>query len=93
MLFKTTKPLFAHLMVTLIFFDILTVVFYRDTLASNLTRLRNVNINKSNERKQFHTKKTKRKPYYSKTIIHADYGDDLALIAKTPAAAEFLLHS
>ena len=51
-------------------------------------QLLNCNVNTSNERKWFHTKKGRWYP--AETITDADYIDDLALIAKIPAQANTL---
>ena len=57
-----------------------------------LPRLHTTNINRSIERKWFHTKATSRQ-YPTKTIMDADYTDDLALLANTPVQAKSLQHS
>ena len=41
----------------------------------------------------FAVKKTKSRRYSAKTILDADYGYDIVLLANTPIRAESLLHS
>ena len=52
-----------------------------------------MNIDRSNERKWFYTKKGKSRHYPAETITDSDYADDIALLANTPAQAKSLLHS
>ena len=53
-----------------------------------------MNINRSNERKWFYSKKKTRNRWYpAQTITDADYADGIALLANTPTQAESLLHS
>ena len=51
------------------------------------------NIQKSNKRKWFHIDKGKKQTISCKTIIDANYIDDLALLINRPAQAESLLYS
>ena len=53
-----------------------------------------MNVNRSNDRKWFHTKtkEARSRHYPTETIINADDTDDLVLLANTPAQAQFLLH-
>ena len=58
----------------------------------NLPWLRTSNIHGSNKRKWLYVKNQERQ-YPWETITYADYTDDLALFANTPAAAESLLQA
>ena len=59
-----------------------------------MPRLCTPNITRYHKRKRFHTKKKARSRRHSaQTVTDADYADDLALLADTPAQAESLLHS
>ena len=51
-----------------------------------------MNVNRSNEQR-FTLKKPRSRIYPAETITDADYADDLALLANTPAQAESLLHN
>ena len=56
-------------------------------------RLHTRNIFKSNEKKKrFPIKKAKNRQHPAETITDANYVDDLALLANTPAQAKSLLH-
>ena len=57
----------------------------------NLPRLHTSNVIRSYKRKWLYTKKERSEWYSPKTITKADYADDLAGLAKTPAKAESLL--
>ena len=53
-----------------------------------------MNVNRSNKRKRFHTKKKARSRCYPEdTLTDLNYTDDKALLVNTPAQAESLLHS
>ena len=52
-----------------------------------------LNVVRSNKRKWPYTKKARNIQYSAETITHADYPDDIALLAKTPIPAEPLQHS
>ena len=59
-----------------------------------LLRLSISNANRSNQRKWSYTKKKGKKQTMScSTMTVANYADDLMLLIKTLALAEFLLHS
>ena len=52
-----------------------------------------MNVNRSNERKWFHTlKKAKSRRYQTEIITDADYANDLVLLVYTPVIAESLQH-
>ena len=60
----------------------------------NLPRQRNLNVDRFNIRKLFDTKKSnksRRSP--AETITDEDYADDLALLTRIAAQAEYQLHS
>ena len=58
----------------------------------NQSKLWIMNINRSDERKQFHTKNTRGSWYLTETITSKDYADDLVFLAKTPAQGKSVLH-
>ena len=58
----------------------------------NLPRPRTSNIDWFNERKWLYTEKARSRWYPTQTITDADYADDIALQANTPATAESLQH-
>ena len=79
------------------YFDILAGVRQGDTLAPYLfiiclDYVRRTSIDKIRENGFELTKKRSRR-YHAKTIIDADYADDIAILANTPNQAETQLHS
>ena len=79
------------------YFDIVAGVLQRDALAPYLfiiclDYLLRTSIDKIKENGFELTKKRSRR-YPAKTIIDADYADDIAILANTPSQAETLLHS
>ena len=79
------------------YFDIIAGVLQGDTLASYffiicLDYVLRTSIDKIKENGFELTKKRSRR-YPAKTIIDADYADDIAILANTPNQAETLLHS
>ena len=79
------------------YFDIVARVLQGDTLAPylfiiSLDYVLRTSIDKIRENGFELTKKRSRK-YPAKTITHADYADDIAILANTPNQAETLLHS
>ena len=77
------------------FFDIVASVLQGDTLAPYLFIIcLDLNIDRSDERKWFCTKKKARNRWYSaKTIRDADNVYDKVLLANVPTQAESLRHS
>ena len=80
------------------FFDIIAGVLQGDTLAPYLfiiclDHVLRTSIDKIRENGFELTKKRSRRKYPAKTIIDADYADDIAILANTPDQAETLLHS
>ena len=60
----------------------------------NLLKLCSANVNRSNERKWFHTKRARGKRYPAKTIIATDYKDNQGLFfTNISAQIKFLPHS
>ena len=59
----------------------------------NLPRLRTSNVDRSNERKWLYIGKSKKQMIPAQTMTNADYADDKALLANTPAQAESSLHN
>ena len=84
-----------------VFFGIVAWVLLRDTLIPYnifvyaLLRHRTSNISRSNKRKWFHIffKKTKSRRYAKETLVDAGYIEDRAILANTPAQAEYHLHN
>ena len=79
------------------YFDIVTGVLKGDTLAPYLfiiclDYMLRTSIDKIKENSFKLTKKRSRR-YPAKTITDADYADDIAILANTPAQAKTLLHS
>ena len=79
------------------YFDIVAGVLQGDTLAPylliiSLDYVLRTSIDKIRENGLELTKKRSRW-YPAKTITHADYADDIAILANTPSQAEALLHS
>ena len=79
------------------YFDIVEGVLQRDTLVPYLfiiclDYVLRTSIDKIKENGFELTKKRSRR-YSAKTITNADYADDIAILANTPAQAETLLHS
>ena len=79
------------------YFDIVAGVLQRDTLAPYLfiiclDYVLSTSIDKIKENGFKQTEKRSRR-YPAKTITDADFVDDIALLANTPAQAETLLHS
>ena len=56
-------------------------------------RLRASNVNRFHEKNDFTLAKARSRQYPAQTSMDADYADDIALLANTPAQAESLLHS
>ena len=52
-----------------------------------------MNVNRSNKRKWFHSKKAWSRQYPEETITDANYADDLALLLNTSAQVNSRLHS
>ena len=80
-----------------VYFDILTAVLQRDTLAPYifiiyLDYVLRTSIDKIKEN-GFKLTKKRSKKYPAKTITNADYTDDIGFLANAPAQAETLLHS
>ena len=79
------------------YFDIVAGVLQGDTLATYLfiiclDYVLRTSIDKIKEN-GFELTKKRSKRYPTKTITDADYADDIAILANTPAQAETLLHS
>ena len=79
------------------YFDIVAGVLQGDTLAPylfiiSLDYVLRTSIDKIREN-GFELIKRRSKRYLAKTIMDADYADDLALLVNTPNQAETLLHS
>ena len=79
------------------YFDIVAGVLQGDTLAPYLFIICRVyvlrmSINKMKDN-GFKLTKERIRSYPTQTITNADYADDIALLANTPAQAETLLHS
>ena len=79
------------------YFDIVAGILQRDTLAPYrfiicLDNVLRTSTDKINE-KGFELTKKRSRRYPAKTITDADYADDIAIPANTPAHAETLLHS
>ena len=79
------------------YFNIVAGVLQRDTLALYLFIIfqdyvlrRSIDLMKENG---FKPAKERSRRYTAQTITDADYADDIALLANTPAQAETLLHS
>ena len=79
------------------YFDIVTVVLQRDTLATYLFIIcqdcvlrTSIDLMKENS---FKLAKERSRSYPAQTITEADYVEDIALLANTPAQAESLLHN
>ena len=71
------------------YFDMVAGVLQWDTLAPYVLR---TSIDKIREN-GFELTKRKSGRYSAKTITHADYADDIAILANTPNQADTLLHS
>ena len=79
------------------YFDIVAGLLQGDTLAPYLfimclDYVLKTSIDKIKEN-GFELKKKRSRRYSAKTITDADYADDIAILANTPAQAETLLHS
>ena len=79
------------------YFDIVAGVLQGDTLAPYLfiiclDYVLRTSIDKMKDN-DFKLTKEKSRRYHARTITDADYADELALLANTPAQAETLLHS
>ena len=76
------------------FFDIVAgflqgyIIFVYD-----LPGLCTLNVDRSNKRKLLYAKNGRSRRYPSETTIDANYADDIALLAHTPAQVESWLHS
>ena len=97
MLYKNTKVEVQSLDGDTDYFDIVAGVLQGDTLAPNLLIIcldymlrTSIDLMKANG---FKLAKKRNRSYSTQTITDADYVDDIALIANTPAQAESLLHS
>ena len=97
MLYKNTKAMVRSPDGDTDFFDIVAGVLQGDTLAPFLfiiclDYVLRTSIDLMSER-GFTLKKARSRRHPAETITDADYADDLALLANTPAQAESLLHS
>ena len=97
MLFKHTKVKVRSPDGDTDYFDIVTGVLQRDTLAPYLFIIcldyvlkTSINFMKENG---FKLIKERSRRYPTKTIMDVVYADDIALLANAPAQAEYLLHS
>ena len=97
MLYKNTKVKVRFPDGDTVYFNIVAGVLQGDTLApylfiiylDNVLRT-SIDIMKDNG---FKLVKERSRRYLAQTITDAEYADDIALLANTPAAAETLLHS
>ena len=97
MLYKNTKVKVCSLDGVTDYFDIVAGVLQVDTLAKYLFIIcldyaLRTSIDKMKDN-GFKLAKERSKRYFSQTIKDADYADDIALLANTPAQAEILLYS
>jgi len=97
MLYKDTKAMVRSPDGDTDFFDIAAGVLQGDTLAPYifvicLDYVLRTSLDTIKE-KGFTLKKARSRRYPAQTVTDADYADDLALLADTPAQAESLLHS
>ena len=97
MLYKNTKVKVRFPDGDTDYFNILTGVLQGDTLAPYsfiicLDYIVTTSIDKMKDN-FFKLAKERRRRYPAQTITDADYADDIALLANTPAQAETLLHS
>ena len=95
-LYRNTKVKVCSLDGDTYYFDIVAGVLQGDTLAPYLfviylVYVLRTSIDKIKENGFELTKKSRRYPI--KTITDADYANDIALLANTPAQAETLLHN
>ena len=93
--YKNTKPMVCSPNSDTKFFDIITEVLQRDTLALYLfiiylDNILRISIDQIKEN-CFTLKMTRSRLYPSETMIDTDYTDDLGLLTNTPARAESLL--
>ena len=92
MLYKNMKAMVYSLDGNTHFFDVVRENFVRIYISAiyvyNLPRLDTSNVDRSNKRKRFYTKKGQE----VETITDADYADDLVLLLNIPAQAESLHH-
>ena len=97
MLYKNTKVKVRSSDGDTDYFDIVAGVLQGDTLASYLfiiclDYVLRMSIDKMKDNSLKPTKERSRR-YLAQTITDADYADDIALLANSPAQAETLLHS
>ena len=97
MLYKNTKAKVCSPDGDTDYFDIVAGVLQGDTLAPYLFIIcldymlrMSIDLIKENG---FKLTKERSRRYPTQTIMDADYADDIALLANTPAQAETLLHS
>ena len=97
MLYRNTKVKVRYPDGDTDFFDIVAGVLQGDTLTSylfiiSLDYVLRTSIDKIKEN-GFKLTKERSRMYLAQSVTDADYADDIALLANTPAQAETLLHS
>ena len=97
LLYRNTKVKVRSPVEDIDYFDIVTGVLREDTLAPYhfiicLVYVLRTSIDKMIDN-DFKLTKEKSRRYHAQTITDADYADDIALLANTPAQAETLQHS